>query len=40
MGELRSHLGRHQAKPVGVEAEKRVGWHEHGVLHASPEGGG
>ena len=26
MRELRSHLGRHQAKPIDAEAEKRAGW--------------
>ena len=39
MRELRSHLGRHQVKPIDAEAEKRVGWREHGILHASPEDG-
>jgi hypothetical protein len=39
MRELRSHLGRHGAKAINAEAEKRVGWREHGILHASPEGG-
>jgi hypothetical protein len=32
MGELRSHLGRHQARPIDVEAEKHAGWREHGIL--------
>jgi hypothetical protein len=32
MGELRSHLGRHQPTPLDAEAEKRVGWREHGIL--------
>jgi hypothetical protein len=32
MRELRSHLGRYQARPIDVEAEKRVGWREHGIL--------
>jgi hypothetical protein len=32
MRELRSHLGRHQAKPIDAEAEKRAGWREHGIL--------
>jgi hypothetical protein len=30
--ELCSHLGRHQAKPLDAEAEKRSGWREHGIL--------
>jgi hypothetical protein len=32
MGELRSHLGRHQPVPLDAEAEKRAGWREHGIL--------
>jgi hypothetical protein len=32
MHELRSHLGRHQPKPLDAEAEKRAGWREHGIL--------
>jgi hypothetical protein len=32
MRELRSQLGRHQARPIDVEAEKRVGWRTHGIL--------
>jgi hypothetical protein len=32
MRELRSHLGRHQAKPIDLEAEKRAGWRRHGIL--------
>ena len=32
MHDLRSHLGRHQAKPVDPEAEKRAGWRKHGIL--------
>jgi hypothetical protein len=32
MRDLRSHLGRHQARPIDVEAEKRVGWRTHGIL--------
>jgi hypothetical protein len=31
MRELRSHLGRHQAKPIDLEAEKRTGWRRHGI---------
>jgi hypothetical protein len=30
--ELRSHLGRHQAKPIEAKADKRAGWREHGIL--------
>ena len=32
MRELCSHLGRHQAKPLDAEAEKRSGRREHGIL--------
>jgi hypothetical protein len=32
MRELRSHLGRHQAKRIDAEAEKRAGWRRHGIL--------
>jgi hypothetical protein len=32
MRELRSHLGHHQPKRIHAEAEKRVGWRQHGVL--------
>jgi hypothetical protein len=32
MGELRSHLGRHQPTSVDAEAEKRAGWRGHGIL--------
>ena len=32
MRELRSHLGRHQPKPIDPEAEKRAGWRNHGIL--------
>ena len=32
MRELRSHLGRHQATPIDVEADKRAGWRRHGIL--------
>ena len=32
MRELRSQLGRHQAKPIDPEEEKRVGWRNHGIL--------
>jgi hypothetical protein len=32
MRELRSHLGRHQAKPLDAEADKRAGWRQHGIL--------
>ena len=32
MRELRSYLGRHQSKLVDLEAEKRAGWREHGIL--------
>jgi hypothetical protein len=31
MRELRSHLGWHQVTPIDAEAQKRVGWREHGV---------
>jgi hypothetical protein len=32
MRELKSHLGRHQAKPIEPETEKRSGWRRHGIL--------
>jgi hypothetical protein len=32
MSELRSQLGRLQRKPIDPEAEKRLGWREHGIL--------
>ena len=32
MRELRSHLGCHQPKRIDVEAEKRTGWRQHGIL--------
>lgn len=32
MRELQSRLGRHQAKPIDAEAEKRAGWRQHGIL--------
>jgi hypothetical protein len=32
MRELRSHLGRHRPTPLDAEAEKRVGWRDHGIL--------
>jgi hypothetical protein len=32
MRELRSQLGRHQAKPIDTEADKRAGWRQHGIL--------
>lgn len=32
MGELRSHLGRHQPKRIDPEAQKRTGWRRHGIL--------
>jgi hypothetical protein len=32
MRELRSYLGRHQSGPLDIEAEKRIGWREHGIL--------
>jgi hypothetical protein len=32
MGELRSQLGRHQPRSLAVEAAKRAGWREHGIL--------
>jgi hypothetical protein len=32
MRELRSQLGRHQATPLDVEAPKRAGWLQHGIL--------
>jgi hypothetical protein len=32
MRELRSHLGRHQPERIDPEAEKRTGWHRHGIL--------
>ncbi len=32
MSELRSYLGRHQARSIDVDAEKRNGWRSHGIL--------
>ena len=32
MRELRSPLGRHQPERIDVEAEKRGGWRQHGIL--------
>jgi hypothetical protein len=32
MRELRSSLCRHQSKLIDLEAEKRAGWREHGIL--------
>jgi hypothetical protein len=32
MRDLRSQLGRHQPNRIDPEAEKRIGWHEHGSL--------
>ena len=32
MSEPRSYLGRYQANPIDVEAEKRTGWRRHGIL--------
>ena len=32
MRELRSPLGRHQPERIDVEAEKRSGWRQHGIL--------
>lgn len=32
MRELRSYLGRHQSGSIDVEAEKRAGWRERGIL--------
>jgi hypothetical protein len=32
MRDLRSHLGRHQPNQIDPEAEKRIGWREHGIL--------
>jgi hypothetical protein len=37
MGELRSYLGPHQAKPIDAEAEKRAGWRRHGILSAEQD---
>jgi hypothetical protein len=37
MRELRSQLGRHQPERLDVEAEKRKGWREHGVLVVAQE---
>jgi hypothetical protein len=37
MRELRRHLGRHQAKPIDLEAEKRTGWRQHGILVVTEE---
>ena len=32
MRELRSQLGRLQPPPLDIEAKKRAGWREHGIL--------
>ena len=32
MRELRSRLGRHKQERIDPEAEKRAGWHRHGIL--------
>jgi hypothetical protein len=32
MRKLPSQLGRHQAKAIDPEAEKRAGWRKHGIL--------
>ena len=37
MGELRSHLGRHQPKRIDAETEKCKGWREHGILVIAEE---
>jgi hypothetical protein len=39
MREFRSHLSRQGAKSIDAEAEKPLGRRQHGILHASPEGG-
>jgi hypothetical protein len=39
MREFRSHLSPQGAKAIDAEAEKPVGWREHGIQHASPEAG-
>jgi hypothetical protein len=38
MGELRSHLNRHQPTPLDVEAAKRAGWRQHGILVVAEHG--
>jgi hypothetical protein len=35
MAELKSYLGRHQAKPIDPDAEKLTGWRELGILVVS-----
>jgi hypothetical protein len=37
MSEPRSYLGRYQPNPIDVEAEKRTGWRQHGILVVSAE---
>ena len=37
MPELRSYLGRHQARPIDPDMEKGVGWREHGILVVAEE---
>ena len=37
MAEPHSYLGRHQAKPIDAEAEKRKGWRAHGILVISEQ---
>jgi hypothetical protein len=32
MSSPQSYLGRYQPKRIDVEAEKRAGWREHGIL--------
>jgi hypothetical protein len=39
MREFRSHLSRQGAKSIDAEAEKPLGWREHGIQHASSEAG-
>jgi hypothetical protein len=37
MTELRSYLGRYQTTSRDPDAEKRLGWREHGILVVSAE---
>jgi hypothetical protein len=39
MREFRSYLSRPGAKAIDAEAEKPLGWREHGIQHASSEAG-
>ncbi len=37
MTELRSYLGRLQARPIDPDLEKRLGWSKHGILVVAEE---